>query len=294
MVVAASSPARAQVLVAREVPTTVTPAPTMPAARAEATPAQMAPVVLAAQTPLAQTAPAASAEAAGIGFLTRSAFHLSAAHLSNDDPRYVWDTNFGGDLDLVDYGRGRLNFLANYQAILGEEFRAFDPNQGNYILAGELTARARAVEIGAVFYHQSRHLGDRAKRQPVDWNMFGVRAEGDVRSGALGVHLTGDARGVVQKSFVDYRWEVVGDARADYRVAASAGVFAGGGLRLLGTDGSRDRGTQTGVRVEGGVRTTGRGAAVELFAAVERKIDPYPLEIGADTWVSAGFRLLSR
>jgi hypothetical protein len=42
------------------------------------------------------------------------------------------------------------------------------------------------------------------------------------------------------------------------------------------------------------VRLTGSGAAVELFLAVERRIDPYPLEFGSATWATAGFRLLSR
>ena len=55
---------------------------------------------------------------------------------SGDDPRYVWDADFGGELDIVDYGAGRVTFEANYQVVLGEEIRSFDPNQGNYILAG--------------------------------------------------------------------------------------------------------------------------------------------------------------
>ena len=73
-----------------------------------------------------------------------------------------------------------------------------------------------------------------------------------------------------------------------------SGVLAAGHVRWLGTDGSLDRGTQTGARAEGGVRFSGKGAAVELFVAVERRIDPYPLESGIGTWAGAGFRLLSR
>ena len=67
-----------------------------------------------------------------------------------------------------------------------------------------------------------------------------------------------------------------------------------GDIRLLGVDGTRNRGTQTGIRGEGGVRLEGRGAAVELFVAGERRVDPYPLEFGDATWFTAGFRLLSR
>lgn len=242
----------------------------------------------------AQSAPPQSARPAGVTFLPRSAFHLTAEHLSADDERFVWDTNFGGELDLVDYGFGRLTFAANYQAILGEEFRPFDPTQGNYVLAGELTARSHGVEAGAVFFHESRHLSDRAKRQPVDWNMLGARVETGGRAGRMKVDARGDVRGVVQKSFVDYRWEVATDGRMEYALHDPVALIASGSLRWLGTDGSRNRGTQTGARGEGGIRFAGPGGAVELFVAVERRVDPYPLQFATDTWASAGFRLLSR
>ena len=32
-------------------------------------------------------------------FMPRTHFHLAAEHLSSDDPRFVWDANFGGELD---------------------------------------------------------------------------------------------------------------------------------------------------------------------------------------------------
>lgn len=253
--------------------------------------------VLALAAPaMAQTTtptPAAPEEASRT-FLTRSAFHMSAEHLSSDDPRFVWDTNFGGDLDLVDYGRGRLNFAANYQAILGEEFRQFDPTQGNYFLTGSLSARVRPVEVAMVFHHESRHLSDRAKRQAVDWNMFGVRVLHEARTDRVTLHSRADLRGVVQKSYVDYRWELQADTRADIALRPGVGLLAAAAVQRLGTDGTRARDGETGVRAEGGVRLAGRGAAVELFVSAERRVDPYPLEFGTMSWVGAGFRLLSR
>ncbi len=48
--------------------------------------------------------------------------------------RFTWDTHWGGDFDLVDYVHGRVTFLADYQALLGSEFRPFDPYQSNYTL----------------------------------------------------------------------------------------------------------------------------------------------------------------
>jgi len=63
---------------------------------------------------------------------------------------------------------------------------------------------------------------------------------------------------------------------------------------VLGLDGSRGRGTQYGARGEGGVRLEGRGAVVELFVAVERRIDPYQLDFSTGSWATTGFRLVSR
>ncbi len=133
---------------------------------------------------------------------------MSAEHLSGDDVMFVWDTNFGGELDVIDYRTGRATFVANYQAILGDEFRHFDPNQGNYILSGSASLRMMRVELAGVFYHQSRHLADRANSVPVAWNMMGGRVQRAFTAGDARLDARVDVRGVVQKSFVDYSWEI--------------------------------------------------------------------------------------
>src|SRR5712692_4744529 len=71
-----------------------------------------------AQTPRPET-PAASAE-----FLAHYDFHVSLAAPSTQDQRFSWDTHVGGDLDVVDYVRGRVNVLADYEAVHGSQFRA--------------------------------------------------------------------------------------------------------------------------------------------------------------------------
>ena len=252
-------------------------------------------VVLALLTcaiPAAAQTPAATPR---VEFITRTVFHMSAEHLWGEaDQRFRWDANFGGEMDLVDYGAGRLTFVANYQAGLGDEFQIFDPNQGNYILEGSLSARLPQVELAGVFYHQSRHLGDRAKDFPVDWNMIGVRALRTFPAGAFHVATRADVRGSIKQSFIDYTWEFDGRVRADRVVRPGIGVLLSGGVRHLGVDGDAHRGAQTGYRGEVGVRLEGSGGAVERFAAAERRIDPYPTEFSTATWVSAGFRLLSR
>jgi hypothetical protein len=162
------------------------------------------------------------------------------------------------------------------------------------MLEGALSARLRQIEGSLVFHHVSRHLSDREKDEPVDWNMLGGRANYGFLAGSTYVEARGDLRWTVQRSYVDYVWEVDSNVRADYLVKPGVGLLASGGFRYLGVDDTRERDNQVGYRAEGGVRLEGRGAAVELFIAGERRIDPYPLEFGTATWFSAGFRLLSR
>ena len=238
----------------------------------------------------AQSAPAAST---AVEFLSRFDFHVSMEHLVSDDPRYVWDASFGGELDMIDYGRGRATFVANYETVLGSEFRAFDPNQGNYVLEGSISARHDATEVAGVFHHVSRHLSDRPKRFPVDWNMIGGRISGTTQRGQTALRGRVDIRGVIQKTYVDYRWEIETTGAARVAVQPRVSLVSAVAVRIVGVDDSRSRGIQHGFRGEGGVRLAGRGAALELFAAVERRIDPYQLEFGTVTWMTVGFRISS-
>ena len=170
---------------------------------------------------IASAAPASAQQA--VEFLPRFDFYLVAEHLSGDDRRFVWDANFGGELDVVDYGAGRLTFRANYEVVMGDQFRRFDPNQGNYILAGSASARRPASSWPAMFYHQSRHLSDRPKIAAVDWNMVGGRVTRDVAAGPQ--RVAGQRRrprASMQKSFVDYRWEL--DAEGRGRIGLRPGL----------------------------------------------------------------------
>lgn len=232
-------------------------------------------------------------EKRSVQFLPRYAFHLGAEHLSSGSNRLVWDTNFGGEMDLVDYGLGRGTFTANYQAILGEEIRAFDPNQGNYTFGALLSARTRSFEAAAQFYHQSRHLSDRAKNTPIDWNMVGARLSRVMAHDGLTLETRVDARTVVKRTTVDYRWEIEADVHARRPLRHGTAMIGGLTARVLGVDGSQNRGTQHGLRAEAGLRFQGKAGAVELFMAGERRIDPYPLEFGTASWLSLGFRFLS-
>lgn len=229
-----------------------------------------------------------------VEIFSRSLFHMAAERIANADPRLDWEANFGGELDVVDYGVGRFAFEANYQVLMGKELRAFDPNQGNYVLAGLLSARLGPTEVAAVLYHQSRHLSDRPKDAPVAWNAFGARVRRRFPYRAATLDARADLRTVTQKSTVDYSWELDVRVRADAPVRAGVGVLAAAGVRHYGVDGTVDRSGQTGYRVEAGIRLEGRAGAVELFVGAERRVDPHPLEFGTADWVTAGFRLMSR
>jgi hypothetical protein len=227
-------------------------------------------------------------------FLPRFDFAIGLEHLFTDEPRFVWDANLAGELDFVDFGRGRVTFAAAYENLLGSEYQPFDPEQGHYTLQGGASARVGSVEIGGVLHHVSRHLGDRAKRRPIDWNMLGGRVQTSVRTSTAEFDTRVDLRRAIHTSFVDYEWELAGDARLRVAVAPRVALMASGSAQVVGTDETSARGTQHGVRAEGGVRFLGRGAALELFAAAERRIDPYQLEFSTANWLTAGFRLTSR
>ncbi len=157
-----------------------------------------------------------------VQFLPRFDFHLAAERLDgDDDPRFAWDADFGGEIDVVDYGVGRATFTANYEVVMGNELRRFDPNQGNYIMAGLLSVRAAGFELAGMFYHQSRHLSDRRKVAAIDWNMFGARLARDMTRGRARWNARADLRRTIKQSFVDYQWELDAEgARPDCAAAA--------------------------------------------------------------------------
>jgi hypothetical protein len=206
----------------------------------------------------------------------------------------MWDTNFGGEVDLVDYGLGRATFTGNFESVLGNQFRNFDPNQGNYLLDESVSWRERGTEVAALFHHTSRHLSDRFKISPVAWNMLGARVRHDLVAHTAVIQLKGDLLGGLVKNNVDYNWEATGDVHVAVPVRPALSFITSGRLQLLGVDGSQQRGTQTGSRAEAGIRFAGEKGAIELIVAAERRIDPYPLEFSTLNWVSAGFRFVSR
>jgi hypothetical protein len=228
-------------------------------------------------------------------FISRFDFHLAAAGLRSDDDRYSWDTHWGGDFDLFDYVHGRTTFVVDYQALLGSEFRPFDPYQSNYLLEAASSGRFGKTEIYGVLNHVSRHLGDRFKRIAVAENSIGPRVLRQFTPGRTTVDTRADLRKVIAQAFVDYEWLADVDITARRPVNRHAEVYA----RIFGETYVVDRaiagrGRQDGGRFESGVRLQGGGGAMDLFLGYEKVVDADPLDRTAQQWAFAGFRLVGK
>jgi hypothetical protein len=228
-------------------------------------------------------------------FLTRYDFQLSGVALAVDDRRFLWDTHFGGAVDVIDYGIGRASIVADYEAVLGDEFRAFDPNQGQYTLETSWSAWAGPTEIAGVLHHVSRHLSDRPNSVAIAWNVLGARVLRRFSLGGTTLAVRAGAGHLIAHAFVDYSWTADLDVVVRRRLNERFGVYARGTCDLFGIDAdSSRRNTQESGRIEGGVRVDGRAAAIELFAGYERRADAYPFEQLPLRWALAGFRLVNK
>lgn len=252
-------------------------------------------LIVAPVSPLWAQSVSSASPSDGWEVLSNYDFHLSATAFANADERFWREADFGGDIDLVRCGRGRLNFLANYEVILGHEFRRFDPNQSNYTL--DLTASwlVGGSEVGGLFHHVSRHLSDRTKRFPVDWNMLGLQAS---RLTVRGRWLADGSVRVLwttQRSFVDYNVESGLSVSTRYTLNGRLAVIGAASLTDVRVDREvANRGTLTGSGAEVGLRLTGSGGAAELFVAFERRIDADPLDRRTRSLGLVGFRFLNK
>jgi hypothetical protein len=253
-----------------------------------------APSTAFAQLPHPLEGPPAAAD-----FLPRFDWKMSAALLSNSDQRFTWDTHWAGDLDLFTYPRGRASFLADYQALLGSEFRPFDPYQSNYLLEASGSWFAGRTELAGVLSHISRHLGDRPKRNAVAENSLGARVMRRFGSeGTSALDVRGDVRKVIARAFDDYTWIEELELAYSRQMTPHATLYTRAYGQLIQVDTTlAGRDQQKGGRIEAGVRLRGsnpQGPAMELFGGTEQMIDADPLDRVTRRWAYLGFRLLGR
>ena len=229
-----------------------------------------------------------------LGFLTSYKFHLNAIQTrANGDDRFSWDTDIGADMDVFDLDILRGNVFANFEAIVGDEFRPVDPNQNNYIMDLSVFVRLPRGELGTTFHHVSRHLSDRSKSEAVAWNMLGVTYGDRFSVGAFELDVGGRAFAKVGRSGVDYDNEVNGHVRLVRAVNDRLSIIVDIDGTVVGVDAEVfGRDTQYGGRVEGGVRIRGGVWAAELFIGRERRIDAVPFERRPIRWTQLGFRFV--
>jgi hypothetical protein len=242
--------------------------------------------------PASAQAPRIIRPAEAVGFLTDFDYHFSLEAIGTDDPQFSWVSHFGGDFDIAGGPRGRANAAFDYEAVLGDEFQPFDPNQGNYgieLLGG---GRFGRFEPALVFHHTSRHLGDRAKDFGIAWNVLGPQLAWTRDEAGEVLQVRARALKTVMTDFVDYSAEFSVDLLYRRRVTRLTSVVARAEAlaRTVDSDVS-GRGTQSGGRLEGALRIAGRAAGLEVFAGVERRIDASALVGRPMTWALVGLRI---
>jgi len=150
------------------------------------------------------------------GFFSRYDYQIEINVLSGDNGReFRWDTHYGAAFDLINYLKGRLSIVADYEAVLGSELRPFDPNQGIYILEPSASWFVGRNEFAFVFHHVSRHLSDRPKNYAIAYNAPEARY---LRKFALPYDTSLAVRAslghITQHSQVDYTWLIDWDVMA--------------------------------------------------------------------------------
>ena len=228
-------------------------------------------------------------------FLSGYHVRVGASRLATGDDRFTWDGRFNGDVDLFQHGRSRINFLAEYEVVLGSELRTFDPNQNLYTLELRVARRYGANEFVGLIHHVSRHLSDRAKTQAVDWNAIGAELR---RSETLGLIRTESllrADWIAKHTYADYTWRLNSRVRLLRPTTPRVTWISEGSLDFVGTDHAMaGRNTQVGAYLEGGARLGGSAGSLDLILAFERRIDADPLIRGPMSWGLFGFRLVTR
>jgi len=193
---------------------------------------------------------------------------------------------------VLDIGRVRMNVLVDYEILGSNEYQPFDPLQGNYTLEASVWSDVQGAEVGAVFHHVSRHLGDRPKTRGVAWNVAVLRVRRHVSAPRTVFDLQAGAGWVTQRAFVDYKW--TGDVQLQLAstLVRSTDFIASLAGEVAGIERTRSsRRAQMGGRVEIGIRLRGGRAALDVVAGYERRIDAYQLEQTPRSWTFAVARI---
>jgi len=243
-----------------------------------------------ASAPLAAQEVSDASTPRAVRVLSSATFRLGAEKLFSSDRRFRWLVGIGFDLDVVDFGTGRITLRGDYEAVEGRERRRFDLNQGTYVFELSGTRQVGDVELSIFEQHVSRHLVDRENPPAISWNVVGGRVRYRGRAGVTAELEVGRPWDL---ALVDY--QLVSRLHLAYERPLGPGVTllaAGTGHAVNGS--AEDRRKSTGGRLQAGVRLAGGAADVELVASYERRLDAWPTTRGRARWFGIGFRVVSK
>lgn len=227
------------------------------------------------------------------GVLTGALFHLAIEPLASSDLAFKWNAEFGGNIDLVDYGVGRLNVLTHYQAVLGREFQRFDPNQGIYTLEALASVRHRRHEWWGGIRHLSRHVGDRPKDFQVYYHAVAGRYATGWATRGWRIDAHGGGGWVLARRYLDYHAMLDGDLQVTRSGTQSVQPFARVAAERTWVEPGTARTARLGWRVESGVRVSNSRARGELYLAGEQRYDADIFVPTVRRWFMAGLRISS-
>ena len=250
------------------------------------------PLVSSAQT-LGGLGPAPTAPRSH-GFLTAYRTVVDIAHLSGTDAdqRFNWDADVSIDIDVVDASFFRSSLFVDVETIVGSEIRDVDPNQINYTADVSTFIRLPRGELMTTFHHVSRHLSDRATDKSISWNMVGLGYGDRFTLGQFVFDAHGRALWTIERAGVDYEAQFDGRVTLTRplspRYALTASV-SGVAVKMDPLGLGRDN--RTGGQVAGGLTITTGVTAVDLFVALEQRIDALSGSLDLPSWTQVGIRL---
>ena len=231
------------------------------------------------------------------GLLTafRTTFAIQRFGGATAGDAFDWDVDLSVDFDVVDVGFVRFNTFGSTETIIGSEFPRADPNQNNYTVDFSMFVRLPRGELATMFHHVSRHLVDRSRRKGVSWNMVGLAYGDRFLVGPFAIDTWLRYMGTVGRAGVDYRGQFEGHADVTRPISARLAVIAGGYVALVPVEAELfGRTNRSGARAEGGVRLRTGAAALDVFAAWERRIDRGAIDVDTPSWGQLGFRLVAQ
>lgn len=235
-----------------------------------------------------------------VEFLSRYDFQLEANLIGGDSnpDLFRWDAHFGGEMDVLNYVKGRVTAVTDYEAVMGSQLRPFDPVQGNYVLEPAASWFVGKNEFAFVFHHVSRHLSDRPKLYAIAFNIAEGRYLRKFNFDGTTVAVRASLGHITQHSDVDYTWAADWDVTVVHPMNPYVQWYGRSTGEMYGTNpairGRTD--AQHTFRLEVGPRLIGTKADFEFFGGFEHRLDAYVLDYfrPAGNWAILGFRIASK